>query len=64
MTEILREGREASPEAAPRVEESFRQCCSEEGGMAMEDVYQENMHGCVCVWFLGGATNEQLASCV
>lgn len=63
MTEILRERDEAPPEAAPRVEESFRQCCSEEGGMAMEDVYQENMHGCVC-GFLGGASNEQLAWCV
>lgn len=50
MTEILRERREVSPETAPRVEESFRQCCSVEGGMAMEDVYQENMHGCVCVF--------------
>lgn len=62
MTEILRERSEASPKAAPRVEESFRQCCSEEGGMVMEDVYQENMQG--CVWFLGGPTDEQLASCV
>lgn len=52
MTVILRERDETPPEAAPRVEESFRQCCLVEGGMAMEDVYQENMHGCVC-GFLG-----------